>query len=138
MTGLLIDIAFIFCSIILSGSLVAVVEWIGHQVYPTLSAEDFKDAEKVKRFIRDLPFGAFVFVLLAWGVGATGGALFNDYMVKHIPYTPLIPGLMNIVFGIVNMVNIPHPMWFKIVSPFVCMIGPVAVLIFNGTIKLNF
>ena len=126
-----LDIIFILISIVIGGSVVALVEGIGHLIYPTLPPEDYKDKEKVKRFIKELPFGAFAFVLAAWGIGSTIGSLFLYYLIQELTlwFSVLIPGIMIFVFSVINMVMIPHPLWFKILSPFVCMAGPIFIAI---------
>ncbi len=103
--------------VVAGGLLVALVEGIGHRVYPLPEGLDVKDVEALKEYVATLPAGALLFVLLAWAVGSFGGGWLAAKIAdrKRLVHALVVGGVL-MAFGIVNLVTIPHPLWFAVVG----------------------
>ena len=106
-------VAGIFVAVIV----VVVVEAIGHAVYPPPSDIKLGDSEALQAIIAKLPVGAIAFVLVAWGLGSLAGGFIAATIAGRAQAThALIVGGIQMAFGILTMVIIPHPLWFVIAS----------------------
>lgn len=97
---------------------VAIVEAIGHLVYPPppdLDATNPEAIKAIKAFIATAPVGVLLVVLLAWAAGAFLGGLVAAWIGRRAPAVhALIVGAVILLFGIATMLMIPHPVWFWI------------------------
>ncbi len=111
------SIGSVVAGVVAGGLLVALVEKLGHLVYPPPEGLDSKDLEAMKEFVATLPVGAFLFVLLAWAVGSLGGGWLAAKIAARKPLVhALIVGGVLMIGGILTLVTIPHPLWFTIVG----------------------
>jgi len=110
-------ILIIILGIIVGSVFIYLVEALGHLVYPPPEGIDTNDMESMKIMIDQLPFGAFLFVLLAYGVGSFIGGLLSAFLSKNGRVAnAVIVGSILMIFGIINLLMIPHPVWFTLVS----------------------
>ena len=116
---LLFAILAVIAGILVGGMVVGAVEALGHRVYPVPADLNPSDPKALGEYIAQLPAGAFLFVLLAFAFGALGGALVASLIGGRTPGS--IVGAVLCLFGFLNLVMIPHPVWF----------GP-GVLLANG------
>jgi hypothetical protein len=103
--------------VVAAGVVVGVMEFVGHKIYPPPPGIDLHNPEALKTIIDQLPLGAIVMVLVAWGAGSlvggfTAGAVAGRAQVVH----GLIVGGIQMAFGILTMIMIPHPVWFMIAA----------------------
>lgn len=107
----------IFSGLVVAGLLVAFVEFLGHQTYPPPADLDFSNTEQLQAYIQTLPTGAFVFVLVAWFIGAFAGS-FTTTKISFKKTPTLSPtfifGILFLLGCVGNLVMIPHPLWFSI------------------------
>lgn len=103
--------------IVVAGLLIILIEKFGHAVYPPPPNLDFSDPEAMRRYMATLPFGAFLLLMAAWLVGTFSGTLIACTIgtAKPAIYALAVGGL---VFAgtIANLIMIPHPLWFSLVS----------------------
>ena len=77
--------------------------------------------------MQDIPAGALWFVLLAWALGSFAGGWLATLLAKHRSRMhALIVGGVLLLAGVVNMLMLPHPTWFRIVG--VLLFLPAACL----------
>ena len=95
---------------------IALVEAVGHQVYPPPEGIDVNDREAMKEMVDSAPVGALLFVLAAWAIGAAVGGWLAVRLGGSGPRGPFIVGLVLLAFGVTNMLMIPHPTWFFVVG----------------------
>ncbi|MCI0691234.1 hypothetical protein L0337_04405 [candidate division KSB1 bacterium] len=113
--------------IVVGGIVVFVVEWISSLIYPLPAGLDMADKEAMKAYVAALPIGALLFVLLAYVLGGlTGGWLAAKIARDSQIRLSLIVGGVLLLFGIINLVTIPHPLWFAVLSVLVFL--PAAYL----------
>ena len=105
----------VLLGVVTAFALVALVEWMGHMMYPVPEGLDVNDPVEMARYIRDLPAGAFVFVLGAWGVGTLAGGWVACVVMKDKPllYASIV-GIAVLIGAAINVFTIPHPVWFTI------------------------
>jgi len=117
----------VVAGVILAGIVTYAVQAIGHQVYPPPEGLDMKNMEAMKAYVATLPMGALLFVLLAYILGSfAGGWLAAKIARTSQIHLPLTVGGVQLFFGIINLVMIPHPIWFAIASVIVFL--PAAYL----------
>lgn len=121
--------------VVLAVILTMIVERIGHAVYPPPTDIDFSDVAAMNEYVRNLPFGALVFVWAAWITGAFGGGLLACFIAKSRPFVFAagVGGL--ILFATAyTLVTIPHPFWFSLCS----VVGIVVSSLAAGVIGSRF
>ncbi len=109
------NIAAGFAGVLIAIGLVWIVEMTGHTVYPPPPEIDFSDADAMTEYLSDLPLGAFLFVGGAWFIGTLGGTVAAVRMGNAQPmvFAIIVAGIM-LLATTVNLVMIPHPLWFSI------------------------
>lgn len=107
----------VVAGVILAGLLVYAVETVGHQVYPPPADLDMKNMAAMGAYVATLPIGALLFVLLAYALGSfAGGWLAAKIARTSQIHLPLTVGGIQLLFGILNLIAIPHPLWFAIAA----------------------
>ncbi len=101
--------------IIAAGVIVAIVEALGHTVYPIPPDVDFNDSVQFGNYVKSLPIGAFLFVAGGWTLATLGGALLACFIAKEKPfvYSGIVGGFI-LVATVANLMMIPHPLWFSV------------------------
>ena len=110
-------IAAAVIGIVVAGGIVFAVESLGHTVYPLPADLDMNDPVEFGNYVESLPIGAFIFVAGAWVLGTLGGGLLACFIAGDKPrvYSSIVGGFI-LVATIVNLIMIPHPLWFSISS----------------------
>ncbi len=100
--------------VVIAGLLVWIVEKIGHAVYPPPFGLDFADPDAMRAYIAMLPLGALLFVAAAWFIGTAGGTFAACKLgtARRFIFALVVGGFM-LVATAINLVMIPHPMWFS-------------------------
>lgn len=107
----------VVAGVILAGLVVYGVQAIGHQVYPPPENLDTKNMEAMKAYVATLPVGAFLFVLVAYILGSFAGGWLAAKIARASQISlALTVGGVQLLFGIMNLVVIPHPTWFAIAA----------------------
>lgn len=99
---------------ILAGAIViALVEMICQAIYPLPQDMDISNPLEMAEYVRVIPIGALLIVLLGWALGAIVSGLIASLIMKESKgISALICGAALLAMGIVNMMLIPHPIWF--------------------------
>jgi hypothetical protein len=97
--------------------LIVAIEALGHTVYPVPDSLDLTNPEVLKAYMIDAPIAALLLVLGAWLVAALVGGLLACFIAKESPlvYSAIIGGLV-LMGTVINLISIPHPLWFSITS----------------------
>ena len=108
-------IAAAVVGVIAAGGIVAVVEALGHAVYPMPPDIDFSDSVQFGNFVQSLPIGAFLLVAGGWILGTLGGGLLACLIAREKPfiYSGIVGGFIFLA-TVANLIMIPHPLWFSI------------------------
>ena len=105
----------ILAGIAASLATVIVGEGIGHAVFPPPAGVDLAKPEALKTIIDQLPRGAIVAVLLAWGTGAFIGSGVAARITGR-RWAVWAIALAMLLAGFAAMLEIAHPLWFMIAS----------------------
>ncbi|MEL7186139.1 MAG: hypothetical protein AAFN50_06860 [Pseudomonadota bacterium] len=103
--------------VVLAGSIIMIVEMVGHTMFPPPPDLDFSDVDAMRSYVSTLPAGAFLSVVLAWTLGAFGGTLVASKIgnARALIFACIIGGLI-LAGTAYNLVTIPHPLWVAIVG----------------------
>ena len=117
--------------IVAAGTIVAVVEALGHAIYPVPPDLDMNDPLQFQNYVQGLPIGAFLSVLAAWLLGTLGGGLLACFIVRDKPFVyATIVGAFVLAATVANLILVPHPLWFSATA----VITIAAVTYLTGTI----
>ena len=117
MKTLLRNILGIVVGVLVGTVVIALVQILGHQVYPVTEGVDINDREAMVALVKNLPVGSLLFVIAAYFAGSfVGGAVAafigRGARVRHA----LVVGALLLVAGVMNLMAIPHPVWFNILT----------------------
>ena len=92
---------------------IGLVEGLGHLFFPPPEGLDMSDMEVVAEYIKTAPILSLLWVILAWFIGAFAGGAVATMVNKDADRMPayLVGGILTLS-GILNIVMIPHPIWF--------------------------
>jgi len=91
---------------------IALIETIGHTIYPAPAGLDYSNPDALKTYVAALPLGAKLFVLAAWLFGTSDG-VFVACLINRNRYglcAGIIGGLVLLATA-TNLYLIPHPAW---------------------------
>lgn len=96
---------------------IMLVEFAGHQVYPPPEGLNPMVTEDMAIIMQMLPFGAMLFVVVAWVIGAFDGGFVAALIARngHPRAAAIVPALM-VMAGVVGMIiQMPaHPKWMSV------------------------
>ncbi len=114
---LLRNILAAMAGVIAAGLLIAVIRQINLRLYPAPPGLDFKDAAAVAAYMQTLPAGAFIGVLLSYFIGVAAGAwLAARISVSRHARQGMMVGVLFFVGSVVNLMRLPHPVWFWVAN----------------------
>ncbi|GLR15571.1 hypothetical protein [Portibacter lacus] len=139
-TKLIVNRIFSILSGVVAGAIViGILERVSNSMHPYPENLDPTDLDAVANHISSLPMSAFITVLFAHAIGALVGGFIASKMAKvQKRSAALFVGLILLVAGVLNLVSIPHPLWFSIAdviiyTPFALLGNEVRKLIFGTT-----
>ncbi len=96
---------------------IGLIEWLSHKMYPLPGNIDPKDPEALRMLMHNMPLGALLMIILAWAAGAFIAGIITTLIVGQQALRPsLVAGTVLLLFGIINMMMLPHPIWFWILG----------------------
>lgn len=102
---------------VLAGGLtVGIVETIGHAIFPPPPGVDASNPETLRTIIDQIPLGAKVAVIVAWGVGVLVGGIVAAMIARRGPMPAWWIGAILLGMGAWTMLMIPHPAWMWIAA----------------------
>lgn len=116
--------------ILIGGGLVGGVQALGMVLFPLPDGVDGRDMASIRKAMESgtIPTGALVMVALAWTVGGLMGCWIAPWFAQRafLLHAGIVAGLF-LVFTIMNLVMIPHPLWMTIygvlIYPVVAVVG---------------
>ncbi len=112
----------VLAGILSGGIVISLVEMASPHTPP--AGMNVNDADQLSAWIATLPASAFLILLLAYFLGsAVGGWVANRIAAKSHYRPALIVGFGLFVAGIMNLIAIPHPLWFSILSSLIYFVG---------------
>ncbi len=100
--------------LVVSIVVIGAVQWTNFLIYPPPDNVNFEDPAQVESVIANLPLGAFVMLELSYALGSFVGGLVAARI--HTMRSALVVGVVLTVLGVVNLMNVPHPLWLAVVT----------------------
>lgn len=117
MKGSFRNILAVFAGIVAGGLVVALVEGVGHMLFPLAGGIDPSNPDSLKTMMSRIPVGALAFVVLAWAQGAFTGAWVAARVAADRPLTQgMLVGGVQLAAGVATMLSIPHPPWMWVLG----------------------
>lgn len=115
--------------------LIIAIEALGHSMYPLPADMDVSDTEAMKAYVMTLPVTALLIIMSAWIVATLVGGLLACFIARETPliYAVIIGGLV-LLGTIINLMSVPHPLWFSITS----VLAIIATIFITGRIGSSF
>jgi hypothetical protein len=111
------DILAALAGIAIAVLIVFVATELNHTVYPPPPDLDFSDPDALRPYIATLPIGAFLLLIGGWVVGTFVGSVIAGRIGTAKPWIyPAIVGGLIFSATAANLIAIPHPLWFSIIS----------------------
>jgi hypothetical protein len=121
--AILRSVLSVFVGSIVAMVFVMAIQFVGHQLFVVPLPPDLKDPEALVDAIGNLmaegriPLGALVAVLIAWCAGSLSGAFVAAKLATRAPRVHgLIVGAMILGSSVLNLVMLPHPIWFAVAA----------------------
>jgi hypothetical protein len=117
--------------------LIGLVQYAIGQLSPLPEGVDPNDYEQLSAYLRQAPTSKFLLIILSYFTGAimsgfVSAGIKGTSNPKLLAY---VSGSILLGFGILNMLMLPHPIWFWILSSLIYL--PGAYLGYLLTIKLQ-
>ena len=106
-------ISSVIVGVILGVIVIVLLELLGHYFYPTdisLGLSDEEKLLKMKEYVEGAPLMALLFVPLSYFVGSFVGSAAAMLIYKQNVVAYSAGGVL-LIFGIINLFEIPHPIW---------------------------
>ena len=91
------------------------IEALGNRLYPVPGNLDLSNPHELRGHVATLPFGALLFVPLAWIVGTFAGGMVGS-LVSRAWTRAICTAVGVVVLGgaIATLLTIPHPLWVTV------------------------
>lgn len=109
----------IVAGLIAGVAIVFVSEAIGHMLYPPPDGVDLKDPDQLKTIMQEIPLGAKLAVLVAWGLGTFGGGVTAIMVSGRKAWPAGIVALILLAGAGATLLMIPHPIWMMVATPII-------------------
>ncbi|MBA3849718.1 MAG: hypothetical protein C0502_06950 [Opitutus sp.] len=97
--------------------LISLIQLLSARLYPVPEGLDRTNAVAMGGFMRTLPAGAFLLVLLSYLVGGFGGALAAGKLsLSHGRRQAVMVAVLFAFASLMNLLSFPHPAWFWIAN----------------------
>jgi hypothetical protein len=115
----------VVAGVLLAVAVIIVVELVSHAIYPPPPGTNIDDPAAIARAAAQAPLNALLMVILGWTLGTFCGCWLAGRVGRR-PGPAVTPGVLVFAAGIANMFQIPHPLWFKIVSLLLVAVAAIA------------
>ena len=111
------DILACVAGVAIAFLIVFLADELSHMMYPPPPGLDFSDPEALRLYVATLPIGALLSVMGGWVVATFVGSVVAGRIgtAKAWIFPSVVGGLM-FAATLANLIAIPHPLWFAIVS----------------------
>lgn len=111
------SIGAVFAGMLAAALVVGLVESLSHAIYPSPVGLDPTDKVAMEAYMRSLPTGAFIMLLVGWFDGTMVGAFLATLMTGGRERWPsLAVGGAMLSGALFTMMQIPHPPWVAMVG----------------------
>ena len=115
----------IVAGVLLAVGIIIVIELVSHAIYPLPPGTNIDDPAALARIAARMPLGALLLIILGWTLGSFCGSWLAAKIGRRAA-PAVTPGVLVFAAAIANMFQIPHPLWFWIVSLALVAIATIA------------
>jgi hypothetical protein len=127
MSSSLKNIIVVIGAMIMGGVLIYGIESLNHLVFPPPADLNTSDMEALKAYMQQAPAGSLAILLLAHASGAfISGWIISRFAASNIRMLVLITGMIWMITGVINLIVIPHPLWFSVADA--CIYLPMTII----------
>ena len=116
----------VFGGVVAGAILVGIFETIGHLIFPPPEGVDLRDPEALKSIMSEIPLGAKLSVVIAWGIGVCGGGVVARLIARQSGMVHWVVAGIFAIFIFANLLMIPHPVWMVASAVLVTVLGAYA------------
>lgn len=117
----------ILTGLVAGAIVIGLLEMVNHTMHPLPDGLDAANRDVFKDYIMTLPLTAFLFLLVAHGVGAMVGGFVASKMAQvQKRGAAMFVGFILVLAGVLNLLSVPHPLWFSIAD--VLIYTPMALV----------
>jgi len=111
------SIGAVLAGMVTAALVVGLVESLSHSIYPPPVGLNPADKAAMEAYMRSLPMGALIMVLVAWFDGTLAGAFVATLLTGGQKRWPalVVAGAM-LSGALFTMMEIPHPPWMAMVG----------------------
>lgn len=96
---------------------ISIVQYLGQMVYPLPANIHLPGNQAGASYWTQAPLGALLLVLMAYALGSfLGGMVAARYAPTRPVMHALLAGAVLLFFGLMNLWQMPRPLWFTIVA----------------------
>lgn len=111
------NIGFAILSLVVAFIVIMVVQQINLLLYPLPEWVDVNNPDHLSQIMASLPLGALCMVALSYLLGSlAAGFILCKTLKRHSIKLILTLGGILTAAGIANLIAIPHPIWFAIIT----------------------
>ena len=100
-------------ALIVTSTVVGMMQQLGHYLYPLPEGLDPKNPEHLKKYQETAPLMAVFFVIISYAAGALAGGFVSTLIANdHKKIYAIIVGIFFLSTSIYMMTIIPSPIWF--------------------------
>lgn len=109
------DLLSVLAGIATGFIVISLVEMVSVLLFPP--SMDITNSESLKLYLKNPPIESLLFLILAWAIGSFFGGLATSLIAidKKIE-SALIAGIVLLIAGLINLISLPHPLWFWIIG----------------------
>ena len=107
------NISSVIIGIIVGLFAIMALHQLGMVFYPLPEGVDMNDSDAIAEYIKIAPLGALLLVMFAHLGGTFLAAVASTFISKEKNICFII-GSVFTIFGLMNLYQLPHPMWFNI------------------------
>ena len=127
--NILKNIGAVLLAVVVGNIIIYSMHLLGHAIYPLPEGVDMNNSEQLAAYIPKMPLGALLMVLLAHQAGSFAGSILACGLRRksgHVMRIGWVVGGLFLVFGVLNLFMLPHPVWFAVVDTLLYI--PVALV----------
>ena len=111
------NVIAVIIGIIVAGVVIFSVQQVNERLFPLPDGLTIEDREGMIAHIKTLPTLAFIIVLLSYLLGTIAGCFVALKIASShfLPICLIVAGFL-LIMSIINLITIPHPLWFSLVN----------------------
>ncbi|MGQ0714545.1 MAG: hypothetical protein ACT4PJ_12560 [Gemmatimonadaceae bacterium] len=107
----------VVAGLIVAVTVIYAMNLVSHTIHPPPPGFDPRNPDAMRVLIAQLPFTAFLVIVVGWMLGAGLGAFMAVRVVhRAVRWPGYLVGTLILVASLYNMFTIPHPVWFFVAA----------------------